>query len=370
MTGTSAAAGPGGAAPGEYPPAFVVSTGRCGSTLLSRMLRLHPEILSLSEFFGLLLTGPFPPGELTGAAYWELLSTPHPFVTTAYRAGAPVEEFLYRPAPGGRFSADTGIPPILVTPLPHLTGQPEQLYDEIARFTRQLSPASAAVQHQRLFRWLRQRAGARVWVERSGYSLRYLPELIGLFPGARFVHLYRDGRECAYSMSRSGAFRLGTLWLRLQEALGVNPYLEEVPDSVTVPAELAPLMPGSFDLAAFEAIELPPGDFARTWSEQVLAGLDALTAVPPDRLLQVSYETLTADPAGTLTRLAGFLGPLAVPRSWLEQAGGLVSQRPPRWLSLPPGEREQLTRACEPAMARLYPQEAGQARRVPSPEPA
>ena len=31
-------------------PTFVVGTGRCGSTMLSNMLREHPKVLSLSEF--------------------------------------------------------------------------------------------------------------------------------------------------------------------------------------------------------------------------------------------------------------------------------------------------------------------------------
>jgi hypothetical protein len=33
------------------PPVFVVGTGRCGSTLVSNILRAHPGVLSLSEFF-------------------------------------------------------------------------------------------------------------------------------------------------------------------------------------------------------------------------------------------------------------------------------------------------------------------------------
>jgi hypothetical protein len=55
---------------------FVVSTGRCGSTMLSNTLRLNSEILSLSEFLALLLPDPLPPGELDAAAYWRLLTEP------------------------------------------------------------------------------------------------------------------------------------------------------------------------------------------------------------------------------------------------------------------------------------------------------
>ena len=33
-------------------PTYVVGTGRCGSTMLSNMLREHPKVLSISEFFG------------------------------------------------------------------------------------------------------------------------------------------------------------------------------------------------------------------------------------------------------------------------------------------------------------------------------
>jgi hypothetical protein len=33
------------------PPVFIVGTGRCGSTMMSNVVRLHPRLLSLSEFF-------------------------------------------------------------------------------------------------------------------------------------------------------------------------------------------------------------------------------------------------------------------------------------------------------------------------------
>ena len=95
---------------------IVVSTGRCGSTMLSNMLRLNPEILSLSEFFSLLMPDPFPAGGLDAAAYWRLLSEPWVFFRHLYRLGLRVPEFLYAPGPGSRFTPATGIPPIQ---LPH-----------------------------------------------------------------------------------------------------------------------------------------------------------------------------------------------------------------------------------------------------------
>ncbi|MFE3030923.1 sulfotransferase [Streptomyces canus] len=337
----------------QLPPVFVVSTGRCGSTLLSEMLRLNPEVLSLSEFFGLLLTGPFPAGELTAAEYWSLLSTPHPFVTSAYRVGAPVEEFLYEASPSRPFNASTGIPPILVTSLPHLTDRPEALYAEVEEFVRSLGTAEVAEQHRRLFGWLRDRFGAKVWAERSGFSLRHVPELVRLFPDARFVHLYRDGRECAYSMSRSGAFRLGAVSMRLQQELGVNPYVEDVPPGMSIPADLVPLMPGTFELSAFESVELPVEDFGHAWSDQITTGLEGLREVEPGRLLQFSYDRLVEDTAGTLTELAAFIGPVDASDSWLRKAAGLVSDRPSGWRSLPDEQRQRLEAACQDAMSRL-----------------
>lgn len=95
MTADARMAGPG---------VLVVSTGRCGSTMLSNMLRLNPEILSLSEFFSLLMPDPFPAGELDATAYWRLLSEPWVFFRHAYRLGLRVPEFIYVPGPGSKLT--------------------------------------------------------------------------------------------------------------------------------------------------------------------------------------------------------------------------------------------------------------------------
>jgi putative sulfotransferase len=322
--------------------------------MLSNMLRLNPEILSLSEFFSLLMPDAFPPGELDATAYWRLLTEPWPFFKHAYRLGLRVPEFLYVPGPGCRFTAASGIPPILMTALPHLSDDPEGLYDQAEAFVAGLAPASAVAQHQRLFEWLRDRRGARTWVERSGSSLLYVSQLAVLFADAKFVHLYRDGRECAYSMSRHPAYRLAAVDTMLQSRLGVSPYVADDKPPEQVPPDLRPYLPEAFDHEAFKRLDVPAAGQGQFWSDMIMPGLDVLASLPPERVLQLSYEELAAEPRQALVRLALFAGLSQPDSGWLDRAERVAEPRTPRWPTLPEREIRELTRVCEPAMRRLY----------------
>jgi Sulfotransferase family len=337
-----------------WPGVFVVSTGRCGSTMVSNMIRLNPDVLSLSEFLSLLMPDPLPAGEMDAPAYWRLLSEPWTFFRHAYQLGFRVSEFLYRPGPGSRFTPATGIPPILVTALPHMSDDPEGLYDEVDAFVAGLTPASAAVQHRRLFGWLCGRLGARAWVERSGSSLLYMSQLADAFPDARFVHLYRDGRECAYSFSRHPLYRLGAVEMMLYSHLGRSLYLADDRPPAQVPPDLRPFMPETFDRGAFERFEMPVTEAGQFWSDMIMPALDVLASLPPERVLQLSYEDLVAAPRQELLRLARFAGLPYADECWLDRAVGLVIPRPFRWTGLPQRQIRELTRVCEPAMRRLY----------------
>jgi putative sulfotransferase len=56
------------------PPVFIVGTGRCGSTMMSNVVRLHSRLLSLSEFFTSLAGRAFTLRELDGERFWQLLT--------------------------------------------------------------------------------------------------------------------------------------------------------------------------------------------------------------------------------------------------------------------------------------------------------
>ena len=211
------------------PPAFIVGTGRCGSTMLSGLLREHPRVLSISEFFTLVtdlggrIAESFPEGAIDADDFLRIMAVPHPKQTTMLRHGVAMDEVLYRPSPGTRFSADEGVPAILQTTLPHLTPNPDALFDDVRAFVAAQPPAPVSAWYARLFGWLTRRFERRVWVELFGGSLRLIRRLAAAFPGARFVHLVRDGRGTAISMSRHLGFRMAFVAMILTEILGVDP---------------------------------------------------------------------------------------------------------------------------------------------------
>jgi hypothetical protein len=82
---------------------FIVGTGRCGSTLLSRMLGENPAVLSVFEFFnGLDAATRFGAEPVDGAAFTALISAEQPFVTAVLRRGFEVAEITYPFGPGSR----------------------------------------------------------------------------------------------------------------------------------------------------------------------------------------------------------------------------------------------------------------------------
>ena len=193
------------AAPPPIPPVLVLNTGRCGSTMISDILNRHPRILSLSEFFSFNGLAAFNRRRRSGQYIWRLCSQQQ--ARTRLMLQGDFEELLYPfNAPNAGFTREN-IPPIMCATLPHLTPEPEALYHELAPHAQQWPPCPPADQYRQLFAWLCQRFNRDVWVERFGGSLLSAAILLRRFPEARIIHIYRDGRDVARSMSRHYLFR-------------------------------------------------------------------------------------------------------------------------------------------------------------------
>jgi hypothetical protein len=100
--------------------------------------------------------------------------------------------------------------------------------------------------------------GKRRWCEKTPQHVQHLLALGDLFPAARFVHVIRDGRDCAVSFHRR--------WKRQPE------------------------------LTVFR------------WKKVVTMGREQGMRLGPARYLEVRYEDLTAEPERSLLRICRFLG--------------------------------------------------------------
>jgi hypothetical protein len=353
---------------------FVVSTGRCGSTMLSLMLREHPDVLSLSEFFSTMMRvrrqGGFPTGDMDGAELWRLLAEPDPLAGQMIRqaqAGQVGGDGPGYPYGRGRFTPDD-LPPVCATVLPMLTGDPDTLFDQLAAEVPHWPARPAAGQFRQLFGLLSRLLGRPAVVERTGALFGMIPLVHREFPEARFVHLYRDGPDCALSMSRHPGFRIAAVNAEAAKAAGLPPGANWQQIQAAMPPEFRELLTPPFDIGRLMSYPVPVATFGERWSTMVTAGVGALTELPRGTWTSVRYEDLLHQTGTELAHLADFLGIPPVP-GWLATAQRLADPaRAGRATTLPAAERTALQDACQPGTAAL--QAAGHRRPAASAAPA
>lgn len=143
--------------------------------------------------------------------------------------------------------------------------------------------------------------GKSLWCEKSPQYAQHMRALAALFPRARFIHVIRDGRDCAYSFHRR--------WRRTP-ALTMTRWKRLVREARAQGSEL------------------------------------------PERYLEVRYEDLTGSPEAWMRRICGFLdlpfdpAVLESSQPYLKEAGdGRLKANSGRWRSyFTPVEAERLDR--------------------------
>lgn len=262
--------------------AIILSTGRCGSTALDRALCRHPDLRIVPELLepalpnAILAEEP----EVDGAAFLKMLDRPTmEGRRRVWREQGPTAEALDLPAaaPWSLFHVYTL--PALVQSLPGLS------FGAICREVTSWPTAPPRAHLRRLFTWLTELDGRKVFVERTGGSSFVAEELLAALPDARIVHLVRHGVDVALSMERHPIFQA-----ILAQVRGGRP-------------------------------PFPPEAFARFWAEgarRVLARLDRL---PAAHVFTAYYEALCGPHRiKTLSEVAAHLAGRSVPstvdRDW------------------------------------------------------
>jgi hypothetical protein len=345
------------ATPHPIKPVLILSTGRCGSTMVSEMLNRHPRVLSLSEFFVPLGPEAFARKQPNGEQMWRIYSRQNPALHAMLKDGLVVDEALYPyDAPGSRFQA-ANMPPIIAVALPHLTHQPEALFDELEPFVRALPRMPLADHYRALFDYLAKKYNRNVWVERSGGSLMHAAKLLRLFPEARVIHVYRDGRDTAMSMQNHHNFRVLIGAILKCRRFGIDAYRSFLATrgSMLEVWGLAMLY-RMLDIGKLTGSGLTLNDFGEFWSRLILTGHEVFGALPPDRLLNVKFEEVQQRPAKKLRELIRFINPALEDADWLEEAAAIPKPARSKFTTLPAAEQKALTKACAPGLKLLgYP---------------
>lgn len=120
-------------------------------------------------------------------------------------------------------------------------------------------------------------AGSRRWVDHTPHHCHMADTLAAMFPGARFLHVLRDGRDVVNSMLHIAATLPVEELDRMRRAGFLPPWADDFRAACT------------------------------TWREAVRAGI-GFCAREPARALTVLQRDLEREPAATLSRVFAFLG--------------------------------------------------------------
>ncbi len=341
----AAARGRSAAAAQVIPPppdrcAIIISTGRCGSTLLSALVAEEPQTLSVSE--SLATVRPhltlMPLTELTGAQYWALLSEPGHLGSLMTRIGVIPSEYRYPVS--GRFAADkAAIPPILCVTLPGLSADPDLLFAVLAEKVPRFPAQPVGPHHKMLLDLLVALTGKRRWVERSGASSAVAEPMLAAFPEAKIVYLTRNIADTALSMSKHASFQFAAARHEFHVRYGADPYGERrcqdrLPDAAEMPEEMRRLLPDQMTAEALREMGRDIGRYEAMCAHMMGSAEQALADLQPRHLHRMRYEDLLSRPLDELTQLGEFLG-FADPSGWAARTADRVVS--PRARSAVPG---------------------------------
>jgi hypothetical protein len=169
-------------------------------------------------------------------------------------------------------------------------------------------------------------------------------------------------------MSRHTGFRLLLVFLDAMGAFDLRALADGAPermaafDPAALPVGLAPVLGDRYDRDYLMSLDLPVARFATLWSELVRTGVSALSGLPAESSMTLSYEDLMAAPQERLRELATFIG-VTARGPWLRAGAALLDpRRAGAATRLPQADLDKVRERCEPGQAALASKTASTAR--------
>ncbi|HEU4868595.1 MAG TPA: sulfotransferase [Actinomycetota bacterium] len=255
-------------------PLFLVGAPRSGTTLVYKMLCLHPESAWISNWNRI-------------APAVRALAVINPLATLLPKArhrawfGDDSNAYVYGSV---RSLSQRLLPtPVEGEPLFRRAGLGEE---EIVH-PADVSP-KAVDELRKAFRAIQRYSGGTFFVNKRVANNRRIPLLAEAFPDARFLEIVRDGRSVAQSLATVDWWPESTVWWN-----GTTP-------------------------VRWEAEGRDPWELrARSWVEELKVTSRGLSTVSPNRVMKVTYEDFVAQPMELLAEIKSFA---ALPHSerWMQ----------------------------------------------------
>jgi LPS sulfotransferase NodH len=287
--------------------AFLIGAGRSGTTLLYKLLSLHPRAAYISNYDNRVAW--LPAGLVAGIVSGRMNAKLKAWFNTggnAYFIDRPLIKKLFpTPVEGESVYRSCGVP----------------LYPEPGYLPDAGLCACLCAKFERI----RHAFSADIMLSKRTANNRRLDVLEAVFPRARYIHLIRDGRDVANSLSRVEWWDDHVIWWDGRTA-------------------------GQMEQDGEDRLEI----CARNWVREVRELSAGLSSIDADRVLDIRYEELLADPVGQLRSITDFLGleMTADYRSAIESVG--LANRTAGWQKLfSPQELEMMLRIQRPDLEKF-----------------
>ena len=176
--------------------------------------------------------------------------------------------------------------------------------------------------------------------------------LMRLFPEARVVHVYRDGRDTALSLRQHPAFKSGPAVARNMQRPGGEPVRRRPAQRPQrVHPAYASLCQREKDGGGGETLGLEA--YGDLWSRLILSSQTYLSALPPERFFALRYEDMLQHPREKIRELIAFIDPSLADDAWLDAAARIPRPNPSKYPSLDAETQRRLTQACAPGLEAL-----------------
>ncbi|MEM8609719.1 MAG: sulfotransferase [Myxococcota bacterium] len=258
-------------------PIFVGGSGRCGTTVLVNTLGLHPRIFTFPDELRLLTAGNenlidwmHSPGSrrlgdslrqglrggfTSGAAFREAIRTPRRASFASRFRQLREGSFFTRPV--ARNAQDVGL--CRAIPIEDYRRAVAQLLETFPNGTMPQRRAEVRAFMETCSAAALEESGAARWCDGTPDNVLHMIDLAAIFPGARFIHIIRNGADVARSF-----YRLG--WS---------------------PSTTSAL---------------------RRWHESVATGRAFGRTLGPEQYMEVDFDTFLDAPESTLRGVVSFLG--------------------------------------------------------------